>query len=59
MKAKLLMIMLAFGTVTFASSCKKCCEGQGEKVCKEDYTDEEWDVITALCDADPDCSCNP
>lgn len=58
MKSKLLMLMLAFGTLTFASSCKKCCEGGGVKVCKDDgYTDEQWDAITDACKDDPDCSC--
>jgi hypothetical protein len=57
MKTKLFLLMFALGTVTF-SSCKRCCEGGGVKVCKSDgYSTEEWKDITEACEDTPNCSC--
>ncbi len=59
MKAKLLMVMLAFGALTF-TACNNCCEGGGIKVCKKDgYTDEQWKDIVDACKDNSDCSCGP
>lgn len=54
------MLMLAFGTLTFASSCKRCCEADGIRVCKNDgYSNDEWKEITDACADEPDCTCGP
>lgn len=58
MKTKLLIAMLAFGSMTF-TSCTRCCEGGGAKICKKDtaYTDAQWKEIVKECRESPDCKC--
>lgn len=57
MKSKLLLAMIAFGCMTFAS-CNNCCEGGGVKVCKKDgYTKEQWKEIVDACKDSDECQC--
>lgn len=56
MKAKLMLLLMA-ATFTF-SSCKRCCKiDGGSKICKGDYTQEEWDEVVENCEALQNCEC--
>jgi len=57
MKAKLFLVMLAFGSLTF-TSCTNCCQSSGVKVCKKDgYTKEQWKDIVDNCKESDNCEC--